>query len=50
MGYMKDSNVLTAAVLFEVDGEEEDLDDDWDVIQSTLLYYPYSVPTKVYSN
>jgi hypothetical protein len=32
MGYVKDSDVLSAAVLPEVHGEEEDLDIDWDAM------------------
>jgi hypothetical protein len=30
MGYVKDDDVKSAAVLPEVDGEEEDLADNWD--------------------
>ena len=30
MGYVKDDDIKAAAVLPEVDGEEEDLADDWD--------------------
>jgi len=32
MGYVKDTDVLSAAVLPEVDGEEEDLDNNWDAM------------------
>ncbi len=32
MGYVKDSDVLDAAVLPDVVGEEEDLADDWDAM------------------
>jgi hypothetical protein len=32
MGYVKDSNVLNAAVLHDVEGEEKDLAEDWDAI------------------
>ena len=30
MGFVKDNDIKTVAVLPEVDGEEEDLADDWD--------------------
>ena len=30
MGYVRDDDVKSAAVLPEVDGEEEELADDWD--------------------
>ena len=30
MGYVKDNDIKAVAVLPEVDGEEEDLADDWD--------------------
>ena len=32
MGYVKDSDILPAAVLPEVVGEEDDLDIDWDAM------------------
>jgi hypothetical protein len=32
MGYVKDNDVLTAAVLPDVEGEEEDLAEDWDAM------------------
>ncbi len=32
MGYVKDDDIKAAAVLPEVDGEEEDLADDWESI------------------
>ena len=32
MGYVKDSDVLNAAVLPELDGEKEDLANDWDAM------------------
>jgi len=32
MGYVRDSDILSAAVLPEVNGEEEDLDNDWDAM------------------
>jgi hypothetical protein len=32
MGYVEDSDILSAAVLPEVDGEEEDLGIDWDAM------------------
>ena len=32
MGYVKDDDVNSAAVLHEVDGEEEELAHDWDSI------------------
>ena len=32
MGYVKDSDVKSAAVLPEVDGAEEELEYDWDTI------------------
>lgn len=32
MGYVKDSDILSAAVLPDVVGEEEDLDGNWDAI------------------
>jgi hypothetical protein len=33
MGFVKDNDVKSATVLREVDGEEEELADDWDIIQ-----------------
>ena len=32
MGYVKDNDVLNAAVLPDVEGEEEDLAEDWDAM------------------
>lgn len=32
MGYVKDSDVLNAAVLPDIEGEEEDLAEDWDAM------------------
>jgi len=32
MRYVKDDDVKSAAVLPEVDGEEEELADDWDLL------------------
>jgi hypothetical protein len=32
MGYVKDTDVKSAAVLLEVDGEEEELAENWDRI------------------
>ena len=32
MGLVKDSDITVAAVMPEVDGEEEDLKNDWDAI------------------
>jgi hypothetical protein len=32
MGYVHDSDILTVAVLPEVDGEEEELASDWDAM------------------
>jgi hypothetical protein len=32
MGYVKNSDVKAAAVLLEVDGDEVELDDAWDMI------------------
>jgi hypothetical protein len=31
-GYVKDSDVLNAAILHDVEGEEEDLAENWDAI------------------
>jgi hypothetical protein len=32
MGFVKDSNIRAVVALPEVDGEEEELEDDWDAI------------------
>ncbi len=32
MGYVKDSDVLNGAVLPDVEGEEEDIAEDWDAM------------------
>lgn len=32
MGFVKDSDIIAAAALSEVDGEEEELGQDWDAI------------------
>jgi len=34
MGYVKDSDVKAVTVLPEVDGEEEELADDWDLLRA----------------
>jgi hypothetical protein len=33
MGYVKDNDVKAVSVLPEVDGDEEELEEDWDMIE-----------------
>jgi hypothetical protein len=33
MGYVKDNDVKVVSVLPEVDGDEEELEEDWDMIE-----------------
>jgi hypothetical protein len=33
MGYVKDKDIKAAIVLPEVEGDEEDLEEDWDMIE-----------------
>ena len=36
LGYVKDSDLMTAAVLPKLDGEEDELAEDWDTLR--ILY------------